>query len=251
MNNVRKNFTNLVNRILNEELERANAIGTKSVSRVPEMDANGIYVNKDIKRPDKDSIVKSLKSKELMISELSKEIEGIIEKAVSINWDDHDDLMVSAKDLKYIRISPRWTDYFVIEMFTRNEDRIWITGQTWDQVKEFVKTNLKNVSEESVATEKAFDKVTQNRKDQTPSPDKGMPQKDKPKIKPLTNEPQKNKSKNKEKDYVEDLVKQIKDLPNQPMSAVDDFKKLIDYKVKDPVRLRKRVPNKTLKIKMK
>ena len=59
-----------------------------------------------------------------------------------------------------------------------------------DQVKEFV-DHLKNVSEESVATEKAFDKVTQNRKDQTPSPDKGMPQKDKPKIKPLTNEPQK------------------------------------------------------------
>lgn len=250
MSNIRKNFTELVNRILNEELERSNAIGTKSVSRVPEMDANGIYVNKNIKRPDKDSIVKRLDSKEAMISDLSKEVEDIT-KSASICWDDHDDLMVSAKDLKYIRISPRWTDYFVIEMFTRNEDRIWVTGQTWEQVKEFVKTNLKNVSEDSVATEKAFDKVTQNRKDQIPSPDKGLPQKDKPKIKPLTNEPKKNISKNKEKDYVERQVKNEKDLPDQPMSSAEEFKKLVDYKVKDPVRLRKRVPNKTLKVKMK
>jgi len=237
-------FQNLIRRVLKEEIETKNAIGGASLTRVPEMNSNGVDPEKKNKRFSTDSNTKDIGSKNQMLEELIKIVTDI-DKDILVQWDDHDDLMVNARDLKFIRISPRWEDYFVIEMMTRNEDRIWVTGLNWEQVKEFVKVNLKNAD---TYVQKASDKVVKNLKDQIPSPDKGLPQKDKPKILPLTNEPVKT-TKNKDKNYTEDQVEKKEDLPESPMREVNDFKRQRDYKVSDPVKLRKKNPNTKLVVK--
>lgn len=233
-------FQSLVRRILKEEVE-------KSTHRVPEMNANGVDTEKKNKTFSTDGNTRDLSSKEKILDELVKIVKGISDD-ISVVWDDHDDLMVSARDLKFIRISPRWEDYYVIEMMTRNEDRIWATGLNWEQVKDFVKVNLNNLTKQPTSVEKAYDKSYRNRKDETPAPDKGLPQKDKPKLRPLTTEPPK-ETKNKDKDYTEKQIKDDDDLPEKPMKEVEDFKKLSDYKVKDPVKLRKHKVNTKLTIK--
>jgi hypothetical protein len=238
-------FQNLIQQILKEEIEKRDSIKL----RVPEMDSRGIDPGKKNKTfSTSDANSRDSQSKESLLADLITVVKEI-DDTVSVVWDDHDDLMINGRDLKFIRISPRWEDYYVIEMMTRNEDRIWITGLDWEQVKEFVKINLKNLYNQPTAVDKAYDKSYRNRKDQTPAPDKRLSQKDKPDILPLTNEPVKN-TKNKNKNYTEDQTKKDEDLPDKPMKEVgDDYKKLTDYKVKDPVKLRKRKPNTKLVVK--
>jgi hypothetical protein len=240
-------FQSLIRRLLSEELEKTSAVGVKSITRVPEMDANGKDSDKKNKRFASDTNTRELKTKEQLLADLIGVVSDI-DKTITVVWNDHDDLMINARDIKFIRISPRWEDYYVIEMMTRNEDRVWVTGLNWEQVREFAKVNLKGESSAPTSVEKAYDKSYRNREDQIPSPDKGLNQKDKPKTLPLTNEIPK-ESKNKDKNYTEKQVKNESDLPNQPMKSVDDFKKLSDYKVQDPVKLRKRKPDTKLTVK--
>lgn len=242
-------FQSLIRRVLNEELEKTSAIGAKSQPRVPEMNGNGIDTEKKTKRFGSDSNSRDSMSKEELLSDLNKVVNGI-DSSITVVWDDHDDLMVSARDLKFIRISPRWEDYYVIEMMTRNEDRVWVTGLSWEQVKEFVKANLKDYKKDPTKVEKAYDKSYRNREDQIPAPDKGMPQKDKPTLKPLTNEPQKDTTKNKDKNYTEKQVKNEDDLPEKPMREVKDVKKQIDHKVQKPVKPQKHKLDKKLTVKL-
>ena len=240
-------FRQLIRRVLTEEVEKTSATGTKSPTRVPEMNGNGVDADRKNKKFGSDANSKDGGSKNQLLEELIK-IVAEIDKDSLVQWDDHDDLMINARDLKYIRISPRWEDSFVIEMMTRNEDRIVVTGQSWEQVKQFVKTNLKNLEKQPTAVDKAYDKSYRNREDQIPAPDKGLPQKDKPKTLPLTTEPP-SKTKNKDKNYTEEQVKKEDDLPNQPMRDLKDQKKQIDHKVSDPVKLRKRKPDTKLTVK--
>ena len=244
----------MIRRILFEELLKKNAIGGESVARVPEMDANGIDPEKKPKTPGSDHNIRDVKSKDDMQADLSAVVSAI-DKNISVDWNDHDDLMVNARDLRFIRISPRWEDYYVIEMMTRNEDRIWVAGQTWAQVKEFVKLNLRSLNTQPTAVETAYDKSRRNREDQTTSSDKGMPQKDKPSIRPLTNEQSKTSSK-KDKNYTE-KPKDDGDLPTKPMKEVGSFKRQEEYVSRGASAIRKektkfpeKKPNTTLTVKV-
>lgn len=229
-------FQSLIRRVLKEEVEKSDA-NQKIYKRLPEVVHDKDY--KEITPHKRDTV-----SKDELLSDMDKVVHAI-DSTYTVVWDDHDDISISARDLFRIRITPRWENNYDIEAFTRNEDRVKITAQTWDKVKEFVKTNLKELG---TCTDKALDKVVQNRKDQTPAPDKGLPQKDKPKT-ISTDEPPKT-TKNKDKNYTEEQVKDDKDLPEKPMREVGKFKTQIEHKVKDPVKLRKRNPDKKLVIKM-
>ena len=134
-------FQSLIRRLLSEELEKTSAVGVKSFARVPEMDGNGKDVEKNNKSFASDSNTRERQTKEQLLADLIGVV-GDIDKSITVVWNDHDDLMVNARDIKFIRISPRWEDYYVIEMMTRNEDRVWVTGLNWEQVKDFVKVNL-------------------------------------------------------------------------------------------------------------
>ena len=92
--------------------------------------------------------------------------------------------------------------------------------------------------------------------DQTPTNDKGMPQKDKPKHLPFTNEEPRT-AKNKDKTYTEKQTKEDDDMPEKPMKEVKGFKKQDEHKSVSPLTLRRektkfpsKTPNTKLKIKM-
>lgn len=218
-------FRSLIRHVLLEEVEKRSSTDKTIFSRVPEVTHDKDY--KEITPHKRDK-----RSKEEYLDDITKVVKAIDSSFVAV-WDDHDDISISGRDLFRIRIIPKWENNFCIEAFTRNEDRIHVTGQTWEQVKEFVKSNLKS---SEPATDKALDKVKKNQEAAPQKVDKGLPQKDKPAIKPLTNEPLKD-GKKKEKDYTEPQVKKDADLPEKPMKEVGDVKKQDEYKVNSAKKL--------------
>jgi hypothetical protein len=216
-------FQTMVRRILTEEIQK----------RVPEMNGNGADPVKKNKTFSSDS------------NSRDDQLVRAIDKTWKVIWDDHDDLTVHAGDKVKVTITQLWEDYFKIIYMPRNEDRFFFTGLTWEQVKEFIKDNVDG--KEHTNVEKARDKSWRNNEAQPQKVDKGLPQTDKPKVtstdNPFT------KEKNKDRRYVEDSVKDEKDLPHQPMRDVSAPKKQSEHKVKDPVRLRKRTPDKKLVVK--
>jgi hypothetical protein len=243
MNKVRENFQLMIRRVLKEEIEKRDSWK----ERVPEYDGNGLDIHKDKNKTFKNlENPRDTKTKDQLLADLLKVVRAI-SGDYPVVWDDHDDLKVDARDLMSMRITPDWEDHYEIEVMTRNEDRVWVTGLDWDQVKDFVKKNLTEVEKKPTYADKAYDKVYRSRECKTPPPDKGMPQKDKPKILPMTDEPPK-ETKNKEKNYTEKQNKE-EDNPDKPMKEVGTFKRQEEYKVKDPVKLRKRIPDKKLMVK--
>ena len=155
-------FRQLVRRVLNEEVEKKSGItGEKIFSRLPE-----VVHDKDYKKITPNP--RDDKSKVELLDDMDKLVKSINKDFLAV-WDDHDDLSIDAKDLFKIRVIPKWENNYAIEAFTRNEDRIYITGQSWEQVKEFVKINLKDAK---TCVEKDADKCVKNRECQTPAPDK-------------------------------------------------------------------------------
>jgi hypothetical protein len=229
-------FQNMIRKVLLEEVEKRSSTDKEIYERVPEVNHAEEY--EDITPHERDG-----RTKDEILDLITKTAKAV-DSSVVVVWDDHDDISVSARDMFRVRISPRWENSYNIEAFIRNEDRIYVTNQTLDQVNAFLKVNLKNAT---TATEKAYGKAAESRKDQTPSPDKGLPQKDKPKTMPLTNEAPKT-SKSKDKNYTEKQTKEEKDLPEKPMREVGKFEKQIDHKVKDPVKLRRRKPDTKLTV---
>src|ERR1035437_10199751 len=240
-----KDLQKMIRRTLLKEVEERSATGRAIYQRVPEVVHDKEY--KDIVPHKRDG-----KTKEEILDAILK-VAKAADSTATVVWDDHDDISVSARDLFRVRITPRWENNYNVEAMIRNEDRIYVTNQTLDQVIEFLKINLKNTD---TAVDKAMGKVVKNREDQSPSPDKGMPQKDKPKILPLTNEPVRT-SKSKDKNYVEQQTKDEADLPEKPMREPGKLEKQIDHKSRSAISLRndktkfpEKKPNTQLSVKL-
>lgn len=238
MNNIKEKFQGMIRRILMEELETRDSV----VERVPVMDGNGNDTGKKHKTFGANPNSRDRKSKDQLLADLGK-IVNAIDSSYPVVWDDHDDLRIDAKDLIDIRITPDWEDHYDVEVMTRSEDRLWVTGLDWEQVKDFVKKNLSpaNKNEKPTGVEKAYDKSYRNMKDQTDAV-KELPKSDKVKVKKVSD------SSNKNKDFNEKQNKED-DNPDKPMREVGKVKRQEEFKVKDPVKLRKRTPDKKLVVK--
>jgi hypothetical protein len=214
-------FKSLVKRILQEEVEKKSSTDKEIYNRVPE-----VVHGEDYKKivPHK----RTENSKEEILAEIDKIVKEINKDFVVV-WDDHDDISINAQGLFHIRVIPKWENNYCIEAYTHNQDRVYITGQSLEQVKAFIKVNLKNSDTyEDKAYKKSIDNDTS---DKDSKPGEGMPQKNKPKTLPTTNHPF-TKEKNKDKNYVEDDVKNDDDLPNKPLKEVTSTKKQIDHPIK-------------------
>lgn len=223
----RDQFQATIRRILNEEAEKRGIVLTP---RVPEKKDNEVTPHP----------VES-KTKLDLVDEMRKLVHDI-DKNFVVGWDDHDDLMIKAGDLMKIRVIPRWEANYDIETFVRNDDRVYCTNQSWEQVKSFVKKNLK--ADEKTAVAKAEAKVAANRKDQSGAADKDLKGNEKVKVKKVGD------SENKEKDFNQKEVTKKDDQPDQPMKEVGDTKKQSEHKVKEPVKLRKKHNDDKLVVKL-
>lgn len=215
----KNNLKKLINRILNEELEK----------RVPEQGDKKEDSNKTFAS---DPNSRDVKTKDELWDELSEAVKKI-NSSYTVVWDDHDDLMINGRDLVFIRIVPKWENKFDVVIMIRNEDRIKYIGFTWEKVMKLVKDKLSKIKHTGV--EKARDKSWRNSQDQ----DKG----------PSTKNPEKNKVKIKKPEDMETMNKE-EDNPDQYLREVDDIKKQSDYKVSKPVRIRKKYDNSKHVVKM-
>ena len=226
MNKVKTNFQALIRRVLKEELEKRDTIE----ERVPEQDGNGLNSHRDnnSRFANQADNPRDKKTKDQLLTDLTKVVKGVNDEYIVV-WDDHDDIKVDARDLMSMRINPKWEDHYDVVVMTRNEDRVWVSSLTWEQLKDFVKSNLEQATEKPTAVEKAYDKVYRNKKDQSgKTTDKGLPQDNKQKIKSVGLDAKKSK------DYKETDVKNEDDLPNKQMKEVGDFDKQIDKKAQRP-----------------
>ena len=245
-----KDFRKLIRRTLLEEVEKRSSTGEETTyyDRVPEVVHGEDYKNITPHKRDE-------RTKEEILDDILK-VAKAADSSATVVWDDNDDISVSARDLFRARITPRWENSYNVEVMIRNEDRIYITNQTLDQVVSFLKVNLKNAT---TRTQKAYDKSVKNgmeKNDQTKAPDKGLSQENKPKIYPLTNEPPKT-AKNSEKRYTETMTKEEKDYPEKPMRELTGGKLQRDHKADNPKTLMKektkypeKKPNTTLTLKI-
>ena len=239
MNDIRTKFQKMIRRVLKEEVQKRDSIS----ERLPVMTGNGIdRVKKENKVFASSENPRDAKTKPKLLEELTKIVNGI-SSDYSVVWDDHDDIMIDASDLMSMRITPDWEDHYEIETMIRNEDRIWVTGLSWEQVTEFVKKNLSGIEKRPTGVDKAYDKSYRNRN----SEDQGASSKGRIKSNPVKEKKVGNTS-NKDKDFNEKQNKE-EDNPDKPMKEVGEVKKQSDFKVKDPVKLRKKVPDKKLIVK--
>jgi hypothetical protein len=213
MSKLSSQFKTTVKRILKEEVEKSDT-GKEIYKRVPE-------VNRGTDLKDVTPHKVDTKSKEEILEDITKLVKEI-NKSYSVDWDDHDDIRVIAEDKFKIRIIPKWENNYCVEAYTKNEDRVYISGLDLDGVKKFLKENLKN---QETNTEKAYKKSTDNEKEKSiDAPDKGLNQKDK-----LTSKKVGSTS-NKNKDFNEDLEK--KHPQNTPMEELKNQKKQDEHPIK-------------------
>jgi hypothetical protein len=229
MNQTRNNFKSMIRRVLKEEIEKRDIIK----QRVPEQNGNGLAATEDKDKTFANSEnPRDKKTKDQLLSALTKLVKGIDDSYLVV-WDDHDDLKIDARDLMSFRITPDWEDHYEIVVFTRNEDRVYVTGLNWDQVLEFVKKNLDGNA--VTAVDKSYDKSYRNGKDQSEH---------KPAISGNAVKHKKvGDSSNKDKDYNKPEVTKEEDLPSAPMKEVGEINKQSSHKVQQPVKIRKKVDN--------
>lgn len=239
MNIIKEKFRGMIRRVLMEEIEKRDGL----TQRLPVMDGIGSdKVKNKTKTFASSENPRDIKTKDQLLDELSKIVKKIDEQYLVV-WDDHDDLKIDARDLINMTITPDWEDHYEIVTMIRNEDRIVVSGLDWNQVIEFVETNLKNAKQKPTGVEKAYDKAYRNRN----SKDEGATSKNRIKSNPVK-EKKVGDASNKNKDFNQ-LQNKEEDNPDKPMKEVKEFKRQGEIKVHDPVRLRKKIPDKKLVVK--
>jgi hypothetical protein len=141
-------------------------------------------------------------------------------------WDDHNQLIVSANNLLYVRIVPKFENNFDIDAMVKLVDRVRVIGVTWEQVKDFVKANFKSLS--SKENNKTIpDKLKQRSLDHYEDRDV-IKKAAGPMDGAIKNRGEKNNGKDAkinstkkdDKDYNEPQTKKDEDMPDQPMKSV-------------------------------
>jgi len=190
--------------------------------------------------------------------ELSKLVKGIDDEW-EVYWDDHLELNVDAKNCGRIRITPKFENNFDIDFMWKLVDRIRAIALTWEQVKEFVKANLKELKGEEgnkTKADKSNEKALANRVDQDKNQKDAGPDWDKVKNRGEKDNGEDAKIKSTKKDdmdYNEPAVKKDEDMPDQPMKQVvkpgeDPEGKNHDIKKTDKVKPPKHKNDKKLRI---
>lgn len=147
---------------------------------------------------------------------LQKELETLVHGINPdwlVYWDDHNELNVDAKNLLRVRITPKFENNFDIDAMVKLVDRLRVIAVTWQQVKDFVKANFSDLTDETsadVAKKKSLDAY----KDNTNGKDAG-PRHDITKIKKVGD------TKKDNMDFNKKDVEKEEDQPDQPMKEVD------------------------------
>jgi len=187
-----------------------------------------------------------------------KELETIvhgIDPSWEAYWDDHNQLIVRAQNLLYVRIVPKFENNYDVDAMVKLVDRVRAISLTWDQVKSFVKANfgsLKNKTIPDFLHKKSID----NEDDREVIKKSAGPDNDivKNRGEKKNGEDSKIKStKKSDMDYNEPQTNRDEDMPDQPMKKVtepgkDPESKNKDIKKTDKVKPQKHKNDKKLRV---
>ena len=190
------------------------------------------------------------------LAELEKIVKGINGEWETY-WDDYGQMIVRAQNLLYVRIVPKFENNFDIDAYVKLVDRIRAIALNWEQVKDFVKENFKDVGKNpegnKTKADKAWEKSMANKVDQDKNKKSAGPKNDL--LKNRLEDPENTKlktAKKKDRDYKEDQVTKDEDQPDQQMKDVGEPKNLNKNIEKTPkVKPPKHENDKTLIVKDK
>ena len=90
------------------------------------------------------------KTNEKQEAELESLIHGIDPKW-EVYTDDHNQLIVRAQNLLYVRICPKFENNYDVDAMVKLVDRVRAIALTWEQVKAFVKVNFSDLKKTTKA----------------------------------------------------------------------------------------------------
>lgn len=156
-----------------------------------------------------------------------KELETIvhgIDPTWECYWDDHNQLVVCAQNLLYVRVCQRFENSYDVDAMVKLVDRIRAIALTWEQVKAFVKANFGDLKDETKA-DSLKKKALDHYEDRDVIKKAAGPNHDiiKNRGEKKNGEDAKiNSNKNAIKNYNEPLTKRDEDMPDQPMKQVTE-----------------------------
>ena len=163
------------------------------------------------------------KTNEKLQAELESIVHGI-DPTWEAYWDDHNQLIVRAHNLLYVRICPKFENNFDVDAMVKLVDRVRAIGQSWDQVKAFIKANFSDLKKGTVS-DKSKQKALDHYKDHDVIKKMAGPEHDiiKNRGEKKNGEDAKIKdTKKSDKDYNEPMTKKKEDMPDQPMKSVTE-----------------------------
>ena len=183
---------------------------------------------------NKDGNERQDKTNDKLCTELETIVHGI-DPTWEAYWDDHEQLIVRAQNLLYVRICPKFENNFDVDAMVKLVDRVRAIALTWDQVKSFIKANfseLKNKTIPDQMKQRALDHYEDRDVIKKAAGPMGGVIKNRGEKKNGEDAKIKDTKKN-DKSYNEPMTKRDEDMPDQPMKKVTEPGKDPDSKNKN------------------
>jgi hypothetical protein len=154
-------------------------------------------------------------------TELDTLVKGI-DPSWEAYWDDHQQLIVRAQNLLYVRITQRFENNYDVDAMVKLVDRVRAIALTWDQVKDFIKANFSDLKNKTIP-DKQREKALSNYDDKEVIKKDAGPEKAKVGVR--YQDPKHGSvkdTKQDDKNYNEPQTKRDEDMPDQPMKQVTE-----------------------------
>jgi hypothetical protein len=161
------------------------------------------------------------KTNEKQLAELETIIHGI-DPTWEVYWDDHNQLIVRAHNLLYVRICQKYENNYDVDAMVKLVDRVRAIALTWDQVKAFIKANFSDLKNKTIP-DQLYKKSIDNHDDREVIKKDAGPEKAKVNVRYQDpKNPSVKDTKKADMNYNEPQTKRDEDMPDQPMKQVTD-----------------------------
>jgi len=161
------------------------------------------------------------KTNDKQLAELETIVHGI-DPTWEAYWDDHNQLIVRAHNLLYVRIVPKYENNYDVDAMVKLVDRIRAIALTWDQVKAFIKVNFSDLKNKTIP-DQLYKKSIDNHDDREVIKKDAGPEKAKVNVRYQDpKNPSVKDTKRDDMNYNEPQTKRDEDMPDQPMKQVTD-----------------------------
>lgn len=209
---LKESLRNVVKDVLNE-MSALTTSGKPDQTKEEKEASDKQYFKNQNQRLDKTNIKQQ--------KELETIIQGI-DPTWEVYWDDHQQLIVKAQNLLYVRVCQRFENSYDVDAMVKLVDRIRAIALTWDQVKAFIKANFNDLKNKTIP-DKLHQKSIDNREDREVIKKNAGP--DKATVGVRYQDPKHGSvkdTKQDDKNYNEPMTKRDEDMPDQPMKQVTE-----------------------------